>query len=127
MLLSDAYADMDAAQLDALEYSENDPIAKDMSLNEFYTEFVAEARSGYALNMTLKSPVCMIFFIILLLATLIAMASFRSPAVALMPDVTLKPLRSKGNAVINLMGTAGGMIVLGIGMLFKRATLPMHL
>lgn len=121
VLLSDAYADMDAAQLDALEYSENDPIAKDMSLNEFYTEFVAEARSGYALNMTLKSPVCMIFFIILLLATLIAMASFRSPAVALMPDVTLKPLRSKGNAVINLMGTAGGMIVLGIGMLFKTS------
>ena len=119
VLLSDAYADMDAAQLDALEYSENDPIAKDMSLNEFYTEFVAEARSGYALNMTLKSPVCMIFFIILLLATLIAMASFRSPA--LMPDVTLKPLRSKGNAVINLMGTAGGMIVLGIGMLFKTS------
>lgn len=51
-------------------------------------------------------------FIALLLLTLIAMATFRSPAVALMPDVTLKPLRSKGNAVINLMGTAGGIIIL---------------
>ena len=46
------------------------------------------------------------------------MATFRSPAVALMPDVTVKPLRSKANAVINLMGTAGGIIVLGLGMVF---------
>ena len=41
------------------------------------------------------------------------MGTFRSPAVALMPDVTPKPLRSKGNAIINLMGTAGGIIALG--------------
>ena len=47
-----------------------------------------------------------------LLLVLIAMATFRSPAVALMPDVTIKPLRSKANAIINLMGTAGGIIVL---------------
>lgn len=33
-----------------------------------------------------------------------------------MPDVTVKPLRSKANAVINLMGTAGGIVVLGLGM-----------
>ena len=51
-------------------------------------------------------------FILVLLVVLIAMATFRSPAVALMPDVTIKPLRSKANAVINLMGTAGGIIVL---------------
>jgi len=38
--------------------------------------------------------------------------------VALMPDVTMKPLRSKGNAIINLMGSAGGIIVLGLGMVF---------
>ena len=36
------------------------------------------------------------------------MGSYRSPAVALMPDVTPKPVRSKGNAVINLMGAVGG-------------------
>ena len=46
------------------------------------------------------------------------MAIFRSPAVALMPDVTPKPLRSKGNAVINLMGSAGGIIVLALGIVF---------
>ncbi len=43
---------------------------------------------------------------------LIFMATYRSPAVALMPDVTPKPLRSKGNAVINLMGAVGGMLML---------------
>lgn len=44
---------------------------------------------------------------------LISMATYRSPAVALMPDVTPKPLRSKANAIINLMGAVGGMIMLG--------------
>ncbi len=61
-------------------------------------------------------------FIIILLLTLISMATFRSPAVALMPDVTIKPLRSKGNAIINLMGTAGGIIILVFGMIFKTGT-----
>ena len=58
-------------------------------------------------------------FIAVLLVTLISMATFRSPAVALMPDVTCKPHRSKGNAIINLMGTAGGLLVLGLGMIVK--------
>ncbi|MBQ6921486.1 MAG: MFS transporter [Clostridia bacterium] len=56
-----------------------------------------------------------------LLVTLIAMSVFRSPAVALMPDVTCKPHRSKANAVINLMGTAGGICVLVFGILFKTS------
>lgn len=51
-------------------------------------------------------------FMITLGALLISMALYRSPAVALMPDVTPKPLRSKGNAVINLMGAVGGIIYL---------------
>ena len=45
---------------------------------------------------------------------LIAMGTYRSPAVALMPDVTPKPLRSKGNAVINLMGAVGGILYLAL-------------
>jgi len=49
------------------------------------------------------------------------MATFRSPAVALMPDVTVKPLRSKANAIINLTGTAGGILVLVLGMVFKTS------
>lgn len=43
---------------------------------------------------------------------LFAMATYRSPAVSLMPDVTPKKLRSKGNAVINLMGAVGSVISL---------------
>ncbi len=53
-----------------------------------------------------------IMFILNLALLLIAMGTFRSPAVALMPDVTPKPLRSKGNAIINLMGAVGGVLYL---------------
>ena len=51
-------------------------------------------------------------FIIMLFLLLIAMGLYRSPAVALMPDLTPKPLRSQGNAVINLMGAIGGVYTL---------------
>ena len=51
-------------------------------------------------------------FVIVLALLLIAMGTYRSPAVALMPDVTPKPLRSKGNAIINLMGAVGGLLYL---------------
>lgn len=56
-------------------------------------------------------------FIVILLATLISMSIYRSPAVSLMPDVTPKPLRSKGNAIINLMGAIGIIMALGLIML----------
>ncbi|MCI6850802.1 MAG: MFS transporter, partial [Clostridiales bacterium] len=51
-------------------------------------------------------------FIAVLGLLLIAMGAYRSPAVALMPDVTPKPLRSKANAIINLMGAVGGIVYL---------------
>ena len=53
-------------------------------------------------------------FVVVLGLLLIAMGTYRSPAVALMPDVTPKPLRSKANAIINLMGAVGGMIYLAV-------------
>lgn len=53
-----------------------------------------------------------IAFIVVLGLLLVAMGTYRSPAVALMPDVTPKPLRSKANAIINLMGAIGGIIYL---------------
>ena len=83
-----------------------------------YSEYVSPARQAYAWNTTLNNPNALLFFVGLLLIVLISMATFRSPAVALMPDVTPKPLRSKGNAIINLMGSAGGVIVLVLGMVF---------
>jgi MFS family permease len=69
--------------------------------------------------MTAGSPVILIAFIGLLLFVLVSMSIYRSPAVALMPDVTIKPLRSKANAVINLMGAIGGAIVIILGMAYK--------
>lgn len=59
-------------------------------------------------------------FVIALLFSLIAMSTYRSPAVALMPDVTPKPLRSKANAIINLMGALGGAFTLGLIALMVR-------
>ena len=56
----------------------------------------------------------MVAFIIILGLLLISMGTYRSPAVALMPDVTPKPLRSRANAIINLMGAVGGIIYLAI-------------
>ena len=53
-------------------------------------------------------------FIVVLGGLLVGMGSYRSPAVALMPDVTPKPLRSRANAIINLMGAVGGMLYLGV-------------
>ncbi len=53
-------------------------------------------------------------FLTVLALLLLAMGSYRSPAVALMPDVTPKPLRSKANAIINLMGALGSAISLAL-------------
>lgn len=54
----------------------------------------------------------LVLFVISLFALLISMGLYRSPAVALMPDLTPNKLRSKGNAIINLMGAVGGVYTL---------------
>ncbi len=60
------------------------------------------------------------FFVVALGVMLLAMAVFRTPVVALMPDLTPSPLRSKANGVINLMGGLGGVLAfLGGAMLYK--------
>ena len=58
---------------------------------------------------------------IMALVVLFAMM-YRNPAVALMPDMTPKPLRSKANGIINIMGYIGGAFatVLGIFFDFKK-------
>ncbi len=86
--------------------------------NPVYTDYVVPARQAYAWQRTVENPNVLLFFVGLLFVILISMSIFRSPAVALMPDVTIKPLRSKANAVINLMGAAGGIAVLLLGMVF---------
>ena len=64
-------------------------------------------------------------FIVILFLTLLSMGLYRSPSVALMPDLTPKPLRSKGNAVINLMGAVGGVYsLIMIQVLVGKGTKP---
>ncbi len=65
-------------------------------------------------------------FIIGLGILLTAMGAYRSPAVALMPDVTPKPLRSKANAIINLMGALGGIIYLIITTFLYKTTADVY-
>ncbi|MBS1326734.1 MAG: MFS transporter [Oscillospiraceae bacterium] len=81
-------------------------------------------RTPFILVGTVLAVICMILlpvmdnagsltgFFIALGAVLLSMGFYRSPAVALMPDLTPKPLRSKANAVINLMGALGGIFTL---------------
>lgn len=64
-------------------------------------------------------------FVVSLFFLLIAMGLYRSPAVALMPDLTPKPLRSQANAIINLMGAVGGVYALIlISLLIKGGDKP---
>ncbi|MBR4439828.1 MAG: MFS transporter [Clostridia bacterium] len=83
-----------------------------------WDEYFVPARQAYAAKTTANHKLILVLFMAVLLVTLVAMSTFRSPAVALMPDVTMKPLRSKANAVINLMGSFGGILVLVLGIVF---------
>jgi MFS family permease len=101
------------------EFAAIEAIDADGNATDEYTDYVVVARRAYiSQEITGKDPSTLIIFIVVLLAVLLSMATFRTPAVALMPDVTPKPLRSKGNAIINLMGTLGGSLVLGLGIIF---------
>lgn len=83
-------------------------------LKDYYYSYL----NGRAWELTSHNPTTFIAFAGLLFIALVSMATFRSPAVALMPDVVVKPLRSKANAVINLMGTFGGILSILILSLF---------
>ena len=117
-VLSDVFTKEDFTQIRSKVV---DPETGKEVTNTDYTNFVAPARQAYAANKTAENSGPLWCFVLLLLIILVAMATFRSPAVALMPDVTVKPLRSKANAIINLMGTAGGILVLVLGMVFSTS------
>ena len=89
---------------------------------ELFTEIVVPMRNAMAKQLTSENSTYLVWFVITLLLALISMATFRSPAVALMPAVTIKPLRSKANAIINIMGTLGGAMVLAFGMVFDTSS-----
>ncbi len=57
--------------------------------------------------------------VISLMAIVVCFAMmYRNPAVALMPDLTPKPLRSKANGIINIMGYIGGAFATVVGIVF---------
>ena len=73
--------------------------------------------TAIAVTLMMMLPVAdksenVVLFVAALFGTLLAMGLYRSPAVALMPDLTPNALRSKGNAIINLMGAVGGVYTL---------------
>ncbi|NCA96293.1 MAG: MFS transporter, partial [Methanomicrobia archaeon] len=78
--------------------------------DEIYDGIYDASLSAAAWDKTMSQPAVFIVFFVVLFIALVSMATFRSPAVALMPDVIIKPLRSKANAIINLMGTFGGIL-----------------
>ena len=108
-------------QFGKIQVSVKDPETGKDKVTAEYTNYVSPAREACVAQITNSDPSALVLFVALLLVILIAMSTFRSPAVALMPDVTIKPLRSKANAVINLMGTAGGIVVLVLGIVFSTS------
>lgn len=117
ILLTDGIIDQaryDKVELEVINAMDQYLVDNDMTqaeedqLKELYYDHLNQR----AWIQTSQSPVIFVVFVVNLLVALLAMSTFRSPAVALMPDVTIKPLRSKGNAVINLMGTFGGILAI---------------
>ncbi|MDR1940323.1 MAG: MFS transporter [Clostridiales bacterium] len=87
----------------------------DDGFSDDYIRFVKTGITNYANgqvyeNITKNNTATLVVYMIILFFVLVAMATFRSPAIALMPDVTPKPLRSQANAMITLMGGVGGAI-----------------
>ncbi len=118
--LSDVFTEEEFTQITV---NEMDPSTGKTRVSSNYTNYVAPAREACVARVTAEDPSSLILFVAFLLVILVAMSTFRSPAVALMPDVTVKPLRSKANAIINLMGTAGGILVLVLGIVFATSSI----
>jgi maltose/moltooligosaccharide transporter len=87
---------------------------RDLSIvKDLYYKYLSER----AWEVTAANPTNLTIFICILFVALVSMAVYRSPAVALMPDITLKPLRSKANSIIALMGAFGGILAVYIIMI----------
>ena len=93
-------------------------ITEDNALFEQFSIDFHAAQVKMALANTVSNPTSIVLFIIVLFVLLVTMSSFRAPVVALMPDVTIKPLRSGANVIMNFMGGIGGFISIGLYSLF---------
>ncbi len=111
MIWEDNIKDPILVLLDANPESMNN---RDLSIvKDLYYKYLSER----AWEVTAANPNNLTIFMSILFVALVSMAIYRSPAVALMPDVTLKPLRSKANSIIALMGAFGGILAVYIIML----------
>lgn len=118
-------SDIETPMIDILDASDENLTTRDLSIvRDLYYRYL----SNRAWELTSKNPTNLVIFGIILFISLVSMAIFRSPAVALMPDVTIKPLRSKANAIITLMGAIGGILSVYIIMLsgLNRHTYDHH-
>lgn len=102
--------------LSAVEPTSGKTYQEILDSNTRYKKFVASGINNYTSDRIynevtkVSGKTSLAVYMVILLLVLVAMGTFRSPAVALMPDVTPKPLRSQGNAIINLCGGIGGAI-----------------
>ena len=104
---------------EAVEISEEEYNAYNVTATA-YAQYVDDAANDFisaAVNKKVNWGF-FAFFLIALVLIILAQTVIRTPAVSLMPDVTPSPLRSPGNAMINLIGGVGG----GIGFLIYTIT-----
>lgn len=64
----------------------------------------------------------LIWMAVVMALVLVAMNIYRSPAVSLMPDITPKPLRSRANAIVNLVGYIGAIFAGAMALFIKVST-----
>lgn len=98
-----------------------------LSNPEFTITTITELQVLVARNLMITKPALLGIFILSLLMILVAMASYRSPAIALMPDVTPKPLRSQANALITFMGGVGGALSILVYKMFGSQKYESHI
>ncbi|MCI0477514.1 MAG: MFS transporter, partial [Anaerolineales bacterium] len=81
----------------------------------FIIIFAPIAAIGFAILPALVQPGLLWVFVAVLLLTTVALALFRTPVIALMPDITPSQFRSQANGLINLMGGIGGILAFAAG------------
>ena len=114
------------SQLVASGYVDASFVTNAFANNEFI-QAVSTIQVQVARNVMSANPTFLIMFILALLCILVAMASYRSPAIALMPDVTPKPLRSQANALITFMGGVGGALSIVVYKIFGAKKYESHI
>ena len=88
-------------------------------LGAFFFALIPVARNMHSLFFMMATIIIMNF----------AMAFFRSPVIALMPDITPSKYRSQANGIINFMGGLGALLVYFVGkpLYDRNFALPFYL